>query len=270
MPALGYWGADKPLCPEIMPLQKLLAIKDNPKGGRLRFENMYQGNPTMPEGNIIKRAWWKRISESTLPATWDIVVQVWDTAFKKGEENDYCVCLTMARYRGSIFVLDMFRRKMEWPDLLKSSRLLYAAADPKPRLVLVEEAGSGQSLIQALKATVSPYIPVMGVKPDHDKVARANAVSGYVETGRVFLPDGATSIWVEDFLKEMGGFPTAAHDDVVDAFTYGMQYLTAGDQFERLDSGVLISSERPAELARDSGWAELPGFNEMRDFLKEL
>lgn len=275
MPAIGFWGKDTALCPEIMPIESLLKIKNNPNMGTLNFEKVYQGNPVVPEGNILKRAWWRRIDEDKMPAdnAWEIVIQSWDTAFKEGRENDYCVCVTMARYRSNIFILNMFRKKMEWPELIKSSREQYMECKPTPRLVLVEDAASGQSLIPALKATVAPVIPVLGVKADSDKISRVNAFSGYVESGRVWLPRGPltdASGWVDKFLDETAGFPTAANDDICDALAHGMRYLTAGDKFERLDSGMIFSSARPEELAVDDGWDELPGRSQLAEFLKEL
>ena len=51
---------------------------------------------------------------------------------------------------------------------------------------LVEDAASGQSLIQALQKETR--LPILPVKPLGDKLARASAVSPLVESGRVFLP----------------------------------------------------------------------------------
>jgi predicted phage terminase large subunit-like protein len=53
--------------------------------------------------------------------------------------------------------------------------------------------------------------------PTTDKVARANLCAPFVESGRVYLLEGAA--WVTMFLDEVAGFPNAPHDDIVDDLT---------------------------------------------------
>jgi phage terminase large subunit-like protein len=45
----------------------------------------------------------------------DWILQSWDTAFKKGQENDYSVCLTMGIAGQGMYVLDVWREKVEFP-----------------------------------------------------------------------------------------------------------------------------------------------------------
>ncbi len=44
-----------------------------------------------------------------------------------------------------------------------------------------------------------------------------------VESGNVYLPEKAG--WKTDFIHELTRFPAARHDDIVDAFTIGMEYI---------------------------------------------
>jgi len=111
----------------------------------------------------------------------------------------------------------MWRRRLRFPDLMKLVQKL--AAELKPDYVLVEDAASGQSLIQELKHRTN--LPIVPVKPEGDKVARAAAVTAEFEAGRVFLPKGVW--WVEDFEYELQTFPNGQHDDIVDST---VQYLT--------------------------------------------
>ncbi len=75
-----------------------------------------------------------------------------------------------------------------------------------PNYVLVEDAASGQSLIQMLRSETR--LPILPVKPLGDKVARAHAVAPLVESGRVFLPDQTT--WLRDLIDELCASPRAA------------------------------------------------------------
>jgi phage terminase large subunit-like protein len=144
MPAIGYWGPDTPLAPEIASLDELLAIKNDVRGGIIRFENIWQGNPTVQQGTILQRAWWRRMPLAQMPRKEDcqVLLQCWDTAFKKTADSAFSVCITAGLYKGSIFFYNMYRKKIEFPELLKVSRQLFKL--DRPRLVLVEDKASGQ------------------------------------------------------------------------------------------------------------------------------
>jgi predicted phage terminase large subunit-like protein len=178
---------------------------------------MYQQRPTAEEGGIIKLAWWEYYRERP---GFSRVVQAWDTAFKTGRENDYSVCVTMGQSGDAFYVLDVWRGRVEYPELQRMAQVLFDRHHP--RVVLVEDKASGQSLSQTLKRETS--LPVVPVMPRGDKATRAYAVTGYIEAGRVRLPEEAE--WVSDFLIESSAFPTGAHDDQVDAFVYALQHLT--------------------------------------------
>ena len=59
-----------------------------------------------------------------------------------------------------------------------------------------------------------------------DKVTRARGITGWCESGRVFLPYEAP--WVATFLSEICSFPRAEHDDQVDALTLLLKRLLGG------------------------------------------
>lgn len=277
MPAIGFWGKDKPLAPEIMPLEALLEIKNNPQNGSLRFENIYQGNPSNPTGNILNRSWWKRIPLQDLPRREDcrMLVQVWDTANKKKAENAFSVCLTMGRTEsGDIIIYNMFRKKMEFPELLKKTRELYKIE--KPRLVLIEDKSSGTSIIQAIKAgtgaadddTEAKTLPVLEMPANNDPIAYVSSFAGYVEAGRCILPN--EGFWVQDFLDENASFPRSTFRDIPMTWAHGMAYLTAGSRFAPLKDGTLILPEHITGEPELGSWSDLPGAETMTDFLKEF
>jgi predicted phage terminase large subunit-like protein len=71
--------------------------------------------------------------------------------------------------------------------------------------ILIEDAGSGTSLIQDLQ---SEGVPVRANRPVGDKVVRMSAQTARIEEGRVFLPEAAS-----DFRSEVMAFPNGRHDD---------------------------------------------------------
>lgn len=83
------------------------------------------------------------------------------------------------------YLLDVWRVRVEFPEL---RRVLFAQAEQwKPNAVLVEDRASGQSLLQELKSTTLPVLPV---KVDSDKLSRAQAVTALVEACKGYVPEG--------------------------------------------------------------------------------
>ncbi len=111
----------------------------------------------------------------------------------------------------------MWRGREEFPQPIKAVNNL--ANEWYPRTVLVEDAGSGQSLIQQLKRDTD--LTVVPVRAIGDKQERAVAVTPQIEAGKVFLPKEAR--WRDELEHELEWFPLGAHDDIVDSV---VQYLT--------------------------------------------
>ena len=203
-------------------------------GGRV-WVSLYQQRPSAAGGTIFQRDNWRYFKMPEVPpgeadpVAWLIkalgitrVVQSWDTAHKMKEVNDFSSCVTFGEVKDGWLVLDVLKRRMEFPELKRTAVALHAKW--RPHVVLIEDKSSGQSLLQELK--LETRIPMVGVQIDKDKVARANAVSPLHEAGRYKLPEGAD--WVYDFVNSMSSFPNGAHDDDVDAFTQGAGYLRGG------------------------------------------
>jgi len=220
----------KPLWPERWSLEGLLARRAQ-MGGRL-FDMQYQGIVRPPQGNVFKHEWWRYWSSTETcfqrhpgapcPHRMQVhpepqwMVASLDTAFKTGRENDYSVATVWALCRNGHYLLDMWRRRVEFPQLVQAVLDLHARWHP--HYYLIEDEASGQSLIQELRQKTR--LPIQPVKVDRDKRARAEAVTPELETGRVFLPREAP--WREEFEYELEVFPLGEHDDIVDSVT---QYL---------------------------------------------
>jgi len=212
--ALGRAEGDA-LWPEKFPLPTLERIREAIGGSA--WASLYQQRPAPEAGAIFQRD-----SFRTIPAgesSYSRIVFSMDTAFKAGAANDYSVIEVWAEAKTGYHLLHVVRERLEFPAL--QSRAVALAAFWKPHCVLIEDAASGQSLIQSLKAETR--LPILPVRPQGDKVSRANGVSPLIESGRVFLPESAA--WRDEFLDEATAFPAAAHDDQVDAMTQALAWL---------------------------------------------
>lgn len=199
-----------PLWAEVWSKARLEALKlaVGSRGWQARF----QGSPSSPGGNLLRVGWMPRYDR--IPATATEVLQSWDTAYKTSEGHDYSVCITAAVSPTDAYLVDVWREKLELPDLQRAFRSRSLAW--RPYESLVEDRGSGTSLIQwgRRQKGLPPIIAMPAVK---SKETRANDVAPYFEAGRIHLPTSAS--WLEDFLEEVKAFPHGANDDQVDAAT---------------------------------------------------
>ena len=175
---------------------------------------LYQQDPSDEEGSIFPIAGWKYYNTKTADFNSRFrTFQFLDTAYKDGQQNDYSVVATWTRSPdGILYARDWVKDRLQFPAL---ERLAKAQYDKwQPDVVYIEDKASGISLIQNLIAAGIPIKPYM---PNGDKVVRAHAVTPFVESGRMLLPDQHDLL--SDFLQEHGRFPAGAHDDMVDTTT---------------------------------------------------
>lgn len=170
-------------------------------------------------GKIFKREW-LRYYDATQQETYEQIIQAWDTAWEEKEGADWSVCLTLGLRAGALYVLDVYRARLETPGLLKAMRAQFERW--RPQEIVVEDKASGKSAIQILKR--ESQLPIVAISPGtKDKVARGRAVTPYFESGRVFLPNQA--VWLDAFIDELVMFPDGGYDDQVDALVYAILRL---------------------------------------------
>ena len=220
--------AGEVLNPEHEPLEVLLDLKK--AMSEYNFSAQYQQNPIPLKGNIINFDDFKYF-ENLPTADNRLVVQSWDCAHKTGENNDFSVCVTGAIINNIIYILDISRYRLEFPDLLDEIKDMQCIAHANE--VVIEDADIGSGIIQQLEKAGCCPIPF---KPEVAKPVRAACVTKLIRDGRVRLLKDA--IWLQDFAKEVRAFPYGAHDDQIDAL---VQLLT---EFEKgtfaSSSGVYI------------------------------
>lgn len=216
IPAIG--ADDMALWPEKHDRAELERMS---KSKPYEFAGQYMQRPAPLGGGIFKIDWWRYYGPAGLPPV-QRIVQSWDTAFKTKTTNDFSVCTTWAECENGYYLLDVWKQRVEFPELKRVVTSL--AAKFKPSAVLVEDKASGQSLIQEMQRETK--LPLLPIKVDVDKATRAFAVTPLIQAGRVFLPEGAP--WVADYIASHAAFPNAAHDDDVDSTTQALNYLSHG------------------------------------------
>jgi len=142
-------------------------------------------------------------------------------ANKSGELNDFSVCTTWGVYDGRYYLLDVFRRRLNYPDL---KRAVHEQARKHVHShIVIEDKASGTQLIQDLRNEgvlgIKPFEP----PPQCDKIVRLHAQTAEFESGRVLLPRSAP--WLAEYVRELTAFPGSKYDDQVDSTTQALEHL---------------------------------------------
>lgn len=188
--------------------------------GEYNFLSQYQQTPIPVGGAMVKSSWLQYYGPEEKPATFDFIVQSWDTASKVSELSDYSVCVTIGKKGSRHYLLNVFRRRMEYPELKRA--VLEQAKLHKPSTILIEDKSSGIQLIQELKReglyAITAYDPL-----GNDKIMRLHAQTATIENGCFLLPKQAH--WLGDYVQEIISFPGSKYDDQVDATTQALEWI---------------------------------------------
>jgi predicted phage terminase large subunit-like protein len=219
------------------------------------FQAQYNQKPIDLEGGMFPAKWWRfHKPDGTaaagakrpagcfegdavpLPAKFHDVTMSIDCAFKGGDHNDYNVLQIWGRVGANKYLLDQVRRHLDAPGTVAALLALrdkWHKAGFEPRRVLIEDTANGPAIIAQLQGHVSGLCPV---RPDGGKEARAASASIDIESGNVFLPEGAS--YLDSLITEFASFPKGKNDDQVDAMTQYLNYIhgkkLAGDRFRKL------------------------------------
>jgi predicted phage terminase large subunit-like protein len=214
--------AGEALHPERETLQTLAAIRQTMT--EYNFAAQYQQRPVPMGGAIVKTEWLQYYEPGELPERFSGVLQSWDTANKATDLSDFSVCTTWGVRDDRFYLLDVFRKRLNFPELKRAVREL--AQRYRPTSILIEDKASGTPLIQDLRADgligIKPYEPPAGT----DKVMRLHLQTPLFANGHVSLPRHAT--WLTDCVAELIGFPGTKFDDQIDSTTQALQFLKEG------------------------------------------
>lgn len=179
--------------------------------GSRAFSAQFGQEPLPLEGSIIKSAWLRRWEN--LPRDFDNTVMALDAAAKTGISNDFSAIVVLGITESQFYVLDVWRQRVEYPDLLRA--VVSKFAQHRPSAIYVEDTSNATALIQQLKR--ESHLPVVAVPIRGSKISRVESITGLLEAGKVLLP--TEEPWLADFEVELLRFPYGKNDDQVDAFT---------------------------------------------------
>ncbi|MEQ6248950.1 phage terminase large subunit [Sulfitobacter sp. HNIBRBA3233] len=194
--------------------------------GAATFNCQYQQNPIAPDGSPLRWEWFGTYEAVAQRDGYQMIIQSWDTGMSADPRSDYSVCTTWGVKGNRWHLLDVYRGRLDFPDLKHKA---IALGDLwKADRVLIEDAATGRPLLQECRQTDQSRFIL--VRPEKNKEIRFNSACAPVQAGNVLLPREAP--WLPEFKRELQGFPRSRHDDQVDSFSQFLNW-SKGNGFWR-------------------------------------
>lgn len=151
--------------------------------------------------------------EGAAPAGLPVVLGV-DLAISEKQGADFTAIAALSRdpATGLVYVREVERHRCAFNEVL--NRIKAAAARWSPALIAVEQVQYQAAVVQELTRTTR--LPVVGMRPDKDKLTRFMPLLTRFEQGHVRLDPAHVPAWGRE---ELLAFPEGAHDDLCDALS---------------------------------------------------
>jgi hypothetical protein len=244
-------GEEQALWPEIWPIPALLRRKQEllatEASGDAAWEAQYQQNPIPKTGIFFRTDLLRQIPSSAIPRIIQ-TTRAWDVAYSKGK-GDWTVGVRLGRDKeGNFYILDIARAQLgpfERDEFIKKTiaeDIFLCQRDRIGYKVLLPEdpaAGTVQTIGWIEKfnflshelASMGCYIEyykagAVGIRTSGPlKESRAHPLAAYINGGLISM---VKAVWNNDFIKELGLFPSGSHDDQVDAAAAGFADISFG------------------------------------------
>jgi predicted phage terminase large subunit-like protein len=191
------------------------------------FSALYQGRPSPIDGDVFKREWFRYFVRTgdgyrllitpdaqTVPVEDVSRFMTIDLAISTRRTADPTVMAVWGVDEAkNLLLLDLARKRIPGPAQLKLLQRLNA--EWHPDRIVCEDVAYQRSFIEHAQQL---GLPVVGVRPQGSKDARAIPAATRMEAGQVFFP--AEARWLEELEHELLSFPNGRHDDQVDVFGY--------------------------------------------------
>ena len=225
----AYRDKGEPLHPVRYDANALLRIKKTI--GPRDWAALYQQDPVPDEGAFFTKEdiqWYDFEDENALPQENTLVnYGAWDLAVGQNQENDFSVGgVVSIGQNNDLWVRHIRRGKWGAKDLCSQILGLH-------RIWRCDRYGIEKGMIEM---SIGPFLREMQEAEGlwdfsytelktgkQDKVARARAIQGMWQLGKIHIPYNAP--WSEDFVNELLRFPTGVHDDQVDMFAWVGQMM---------------------------------------------
>jgi predicted phage terminase large subunit-like protein len=191
--------------------------------GEYAFSSLYQQTPLPPGGRLFDTG---KIEIIDYTPDCQHTVRFYDLAVTARKHSDYTVGLKLGlREDQTLIVLDVYRVQKIMPDVERDI-VQNAAIDGRSTRIRFEAEKAGIVQLDYLLRNPAMHGYVMdATPPEGDKFTRAQPAATRINNGMVKMVRGA---WNRAFLDELSVFPSAEHDDQVDALSGAYDMLING------------------------------------------
>lgn len=209
----------EPLWPERGYDKAWIEAKKLEVGSRV-WSALYQQKPVPSDGEIFKESWFRfyRRNEEIKVSN---KIQSWDLAFEGKKTSDYVVGQVWGEKGVNAYLEYQWRDRASFMETVKAIRTV-TNRFPEAKTKLVEKKANGAAVIDSLKDDITG---IVDINPKESKIARANAITPFMEAGNVWFPHPDEQPWVNDLIAELLAFPNGANDDQVDALTQALHRI---------------------------------------------
>ncbi len=204
------------------------------------FNAQFQQRPDAAEGTLFKLKQFRRYDHPPHDHQTELIVQSWDLALSEESTGAFSVCTTWAIWGLKLYLLDVFRKKMEFPRLAYAVRQLQKKHHAD--FVILETTGIGKAVYQDARKDPDLAGKLVHHDPKLGKVERATMQVPKIERRRVHLPKAAP--WLEVFEAEVAAFPLSKYADQVDSM---VQFLRALDSSNQIT--INLSAYEPNQMS---------------------
>lgn len=206
---------DESLCPRRFSAKTFQETRE--EIGATKYAALYDGAPSSPEGEKIKRHWFEIVEFSPFDAKYR--VRYWDPAATKRKNSKYTAGVRIAEKDGIYYIEHVTRGK--WESHERNNQMLQTAKAEegqygkfKVEEIWEEEGGSsGRDASMAFYELFAGFVAKED-RADKNKDVRLEAFVAAAGSNRVKLVMGA---WNESYLDELTQVPNSDIRDQVDA-----------------------------------------------------
>lgn len=246
------------LWPEWQDADELQRIKHQPSMTARMWAALYQQEPVVEGGNLVKRDFvqiWKERS----PPECSMILQTWDTALSKQKAAAYSVCQTWGIFTSpldnqpAVILLSRWRERREYYDLRKMAMRLYhnylddrfdmpmsSPSRMNPDILLIEDAPAGKPLISDMRAAGINALAFSAQKYG-DKDARFRLTLDLYENKRVWVPGQPPHFtqprrFADEWLNSITSFPAVDSRDDADATSQALIWIKKNGWVQHTDN----------------------------------
>lgn len=206
--------------------------------GEHTWNALYQGHPSAQNGNLFNRQWWQYYSRSSVSVSdFDYVCLSIDATFKQTETSDMVAMELWGLAQNHAYLYKLVNKRMGFVETVRYIRD-FVKEFPGIDQLIIEDKANGSAIIDTLHY-IEDMPPVVGVNPLGGKYSRAQAISPFVASLSVHIPNDFTEKELRDieydgkenisgqerFVQQHSHFPFAKHDDMVDACTQALSRI---------------------------------------------